>query len=369
MITALTEPQAALLWSHLNVLTRERYEAIIKVFGSLGEAAAYVDEEFLRRLGCREDTARNALLRMEEFSAERVEAALHKKNIRFLLITDEAYPARLDEIGDAPPFLYVRGDLSILDQPCIGLVGTRAMSPYGRRVTREFVEPLVRAGMITVSGLALGVDAEVAEETLKVGGRTVAVLGHGLGMIYPKENEKLAERIVESGGLLVSEHPLGMQPDKYTFPGRNRIIAGLSVGTVVLEAPAESGAVITADLALEYSRDVFAVPGPIFDPNYVGCNSLIARDRARLVTSGADVLRHLGIAAREEGSTVASESTYEAQSPMEEALLKALTAMPQRVDELMEKTGLDAGTVASALTMMELGGGARNTGGGMWVRS
>ncbi len=358
----LSDRQAALLWSHLNVLTRERYEAVLTVFGSLEAAASEVDAEFLRRLGCREDTVEGAMRRLDTFSPDREETLLAAKGIEFLRICDERYPARLEEIADAPPFLYVRGDLRALDRVCVGLVGTRKASAYGEGVARAFVPPLTRAGAVTVSGLAEGIDALVARETLAAGGATVAVLAHGLGTVYPASNRVLADGIVEGGGLLVSEYPYAFGPAKHTFPARNRIIAGLSVATVVFEAPSESGALITAELALEYSRDVYAVPGRVTDPGSEGCNALIARDRARLVASPGDLLRHLGL---EENAV----PPYAPQDETERALLRALTHTPRLSDELIAETGFDPGIVASALTMMELSGGARNVGGGLWVRA
>jgi DNA processing protein len=200
-------------------------------------------------------------------------------------VADDVYPTQLKTIDDPPIFLYYKGSLEITKQPCIAAIGTRTMSAYGDRVTEAFVPPLVRAGMVTVSGLAYGIDAAVAKETLLAGGNTIAVLGHGLGMISPKAHRMLADDIVTHGGLLLSEFPLDVRPDKYTFPARNRIIAGLSLGALILEATEDSGSLITADLALDYNRDVFAVPGNVFDPNYAGCHALIRKGSAQLVTT------------------------------------------------------------------------------------
>ena len=232
--------ETALLWSWLNILSTKRYDALRKVYGSLDEASGHINEELLRNLGCREDTVYLTLNRLEEFDADRYQKELDRRDLRLLTIEDNLYPSKLREIGDPPIFLYARGDLSILDQPCLALVGTRDMTPYGKRVTEAFVPQIVRAGVVTVSGLALGIDAEVAKETIAAHGTTVAVLGHGLGSIYPKSNAQLAEKIVQSGGILLSEFALDIAPDKYTFPARNRIIAGLSLGTVVLEAGDDS---------------------------------------------------------------------------------------------------------------------------------
>jgi DNA processing protein len=359
--------QTALFWSSLQVLTKERYEAILRVFSSLEEARPHVSEEFLRGLGCRKDeTVRRILMQAEDFDPVRAETAYRQSGARLLMVGDAEYPRMLAEIGDPPVFLYVKGDLSILDQPCIGLVGTRQITPYGRRVTQDFTADFVRAGMTTVSGLAQGVDAEVAEETLRAGGKTVAVLGHGLGMIYPPENAKLAERIVKGGGLLVSEFATSAQPGLHTFPARNRIIAGLSLGTVVLEAPEKSGALITADLALEYSREVFAVPGQIYDTHYAGCHALLAKGHAHIALHAAGVLRELGMVVPD---GVTTESAYEPQTPEEATLYPLLTGLPQPTDDLVERSGLPPGTVSATLTMLELSGAARNMGGGQWVRA
>ncbi len=353
-----------LLWSSLHLLTKERLEAIQHAYGSLEEATKHLDEQLLQELGCRAETIQNSLPRAREFNAERYARALDEKDIRFLTLAEEDYPARLKQIADPPPFLYAKGDLSILDQPCIGMVGTREMSSYGRRVVLHFVPRFVAAGVVTVSGLARGIDATVAEETLAGGGKTVAVLGHGLGMIYPEENRRLADEIVGKGGLLLSEFPLTWNPDKYTFVARNRIIAGLSLGTVVLEAPEGSGALLTAEFALEDGRDVFAVPGQVFDPNYVGCHALIARGHAQLATDPASVLRTIGVIASEQSSAV----TFIPDSPDEKILYALLTTMPQDIDTLVEKSGLEAGRINAALTLMELADGVKNIGNGMWVR-
>lgn len=360
---AVSMSSAALTWSHLNILTKERYDALLQVFGNLEEPLKIINEEMLRGLKCREETVRRTLLRLEEFDVQKYERELDARGISFLEIQDEAYPKKLREIGDPPPFLYYKGDLSILDQPCIALVGTRGMSALGKRAAELFTSAAVHAGLVTVSGLALGIDSAVAKETLLAGGKTVAALGHGLGMMYPQSNAKLAAEILRKGGLLLSEFPLDISPDKYTFPARNRIIAGLTLGTIVLEAPKGSGSIITAELALEYNRDVFAVPGPIFDDGYAGCNELIAKGHAKLVSKPEDVFIEIGVIPPE-----AQKSTYSPKSSIEEKLLASLTSMPQRMDDLLERSALDAATASSTLTMLELAGAARNVGNGEWIR-
>ncbi len=354
----------SLLWSYLNVLTKQRFDAIRDVYGTLEKAKEHLGEEMLRGLGCREETVRTTLLRLEEFDQRKYEASLRKRGIIFLDIEDASYPKSLREIGDPPPFLYARGDISILSQPCIAVVGTRDMTDYGKRVAEDFTAQFVRGGLVTVSGLAEGVDAVVARETLRLGGKTVAVLGHGLGMIFPTKHAKLANEIVESGGLLLSEFPLDISPGKYTFPARNRIIAGLSLGTVVIEAPEGSGAIITADLATEYGRDVFAVPGEIFDPSFAGCHALIAKG-ARIATCARDVLEELGIVAPEE----LTFRSFNPSSPDEAAVYSVLTTMPQDTDTIVKRAAISAARISATLTLLELQGVAKNVGGGAWVRT
>ena len=356
--------RTALTWSSLNILTKKRYEALLKVYASLDEALEHLDEEMLRSLKCRDETVYTTLIRLEEFDLKRYEEELHQRGVSLRTIDDPSYPRLLREIPDPPVFLYTKGDLSIGDQPCMALVGTRRMSLYGKRAAPEFTSAFVRAGVVTVSGLAQGIDAEVARETIRSGGRTIAVLGHGLGMIYPAGHKELAAQISENGGLLLSEYALDTEPTKHTFPERNRIIAGLSLGTVVLEAPEDSGAIITARLALEYNREVFAVPGQIFDENSQGCHALIANGHAHLAMNPLNVLREVGMVISDAGQKI----DYVPSDVHEGKIWEALTSMPQKVDDIVERTSLDPATIGAKLTVLELAGGARNTGGGMWVR-
>jgi len=359
------ERSAALTWSWLNVLTKKRYDALRNVYGDLGDALGHVGREMLKALGCREDTVEKVLNRLEGFDTAEYDVELSQRGLHFVCIEDDAYPEHLREIPDPPVFLYARGDLAVCHQPCIALVGTRAISACGKRVAEFFTQEFVRAGVVTVSGLAAGIDAQVARDTIAAGGRHVAVLAHGLGAIYPKANARLAGEVVHTGGLLLSEFPIDVSPDTYTFPARNRIIAALALGTVVLEAGEGSGALITADFALEYGRDVFAVPGQIFDPQYAGCNALIAASRARLATMPSAVLQECRIACP--GEQV--RSTYVPQNPQEAVVYNTLTPLPQSVSDIVDHTRGDAGAVNAVLTVLELAGAAKNVGGGMWVRA
>jgi len=357
-------PETTLLWWWLNILNKKRYDLLIAKFGTLDDALPNISAELLRELGCQEATVREIFLRLEEFDPARYLREMKKRDVQLISIEDDAYPPILKTIPDGPVFLSYRGDLSILDQPLIALVGTRDMTPYGKRVAGDFTTDMAHAGVVTVSGLALGIDAEVARETLKAGGKTISVLGGGLASIYPKEHETLAENIVKAGGLLLSEFPLEMEPARFSFPSRNRIIAGLSMGTVVLEAPEKSGAIITAELALDYNRSVFAVPGPIFEPRNAGCNRLIMRGEAKLVSSAKDVLEEVGMIASIRAETI----SFAPSNPLEESVWKVLTSMPQAMDDLVTKTGLGAGEISGTLTILELQGVVKNVGGGQWVR-
>lgn len=358
-------PHTVLCWSWMNVLTVKRASLLREKFGDLDTALDAITPEILMELGCREETALQALNRLEELDRSTYASELTKRNITIIAEDDDRYPQALRHVEDRPMFLSARGDLSILRQPCLAMVGAREISEYGRRVARTIVPDIVRAGMVTISGLAQGIDAEVAKETLAAHGRTVAVLGHGMGMIYPKAHASLAESIVSGGGLLLSEFPLDTAPDKYTFPARNRIIAGLSLGTVVLQAAEGSGSLITAELALDYNREVFAVPGQIFDTQYQGCHRLIAQGHATLVTSAQEILERIGVQGPRND---AAHTHYDPASAEEACVLHALTSMPQDADKLAEATGLSAASLGAILTMLELHGAAENVGSGRWVR-
>lgn len=357
--------ETALGWWWLGVLTRRRYEFIQRHYGSLDDALAQIGPGLLRTIGMREDPIMDALQRWKQFDAEKVQEQMARKNVQLLSIEDNDYPIRLREIADPPIFLSYIGSLDALRGPAISIVGTRRMSAYGKRIVEAFVPVFVQSGIVTISGLALGVDAHVAEETLRANGITVAVLGGGLRSIYPRSNESLAEKIVEQGGLLISEFPLERVPDTYTFPARNRIIAGLSLGTLVCEAPEDSGSIITAELALEYGREVFAVPGHMFDENFTGCHRLISCGQARLVCSAKEVLTEIGMIP----SGSPTSFLFIPRTADEEVVFGVLNAMPQTMDDLMERTALDAGKIGATLTLMELAGAVRSIGGGQWIRA
>lgn len=282
--------------------------------------------------------------------------------VQVLTLGDESYPARLKEIYDAPPVLYVRGQLKAEDEWCVSIVGTRRATPYGREVAERLAADLARQKVTVVSGLARGIDSAAHRSAVQAGGRTIAVLGSGVDVIYPAENGKLAETLMRQGAL-VSEYPLGTKPDAGNFPPRNRIISGLSLGVVVVEAGEASGANWTVRFALEQNREVFAVPGSIFAPMSRGANKLI-QEGAKLVTSYQDVLSELNL--QMVGQQMEMKELLPADE-VEAALLKHLSGEPTHIDEVRRATGLPIARVSATLTMMELKGMVRQVGGTSYV--
>lgn len=290
---------------------------------------------------------------------------LERLRVSVITIKDKDYPPLLKEISHAPPVLYVAGTLKKEeDRFALGVVGTRKASAYGRQVTEQFARELAQGDVTVVSGLAHGIDTIAHTATLDAGGRTIAVLACGLDIIYPFDNLNLAKRIVESGqGALITEFPLGVKPDSKNFPARNRIISGLSQGVLVTEAPKQSGALITANFALEHGREVFAVPHNIYSAGGVGVNKLI-QDGAHLVTSVNDILFCLNlfmIPHQVEMQTALPENAEE------RTLLALLSHDPCHIDEIIRQSELPTMTVTSTLLMMELKGMIKQAGGMQYV--
>ena len=287
---------------------------------------------------------------------------LKRYKVKVLTCDSPGYPQRLKEIYDYPPVLYVRGNLLPEDECCLAVVGTRRASVYGRQVTEEIVSDLARNKIAIVSGLAKGIDSVAHRAALGANGRTIAVFACGLDIVYPAENAELARAIMERGAL-ISEYPLGTRPKADNFPRRNRIMSGLSLGVLVVEAGESSGALITANQALEQNRDVFAVPGSILSPASKGTNHLI-QEGAKLVRDHVDILEELNLA------MVAQQLEMKELLPTDETeslLLKQLGNEPTHIDEVCRQSALAAGLVSSTLTMMELKGMVKQVGGMNYV--
>jgi DNA processing protein len=271
---------------------------------------------------------------------------------------DDDYPSLLKEIYAPPPVLYVKGALSPDDEWAVGLVGTRRATSYGKQVARMLAADLARGSVTVVSGLARGIDGIAHQAALDAGGRTIAVTACGLDQVYPPEHRKLAQAIVERGAL-VSDYPLGTRPEARNFPPRNRIISGLSLGVVVVEAGRRSGALITSEFALEQGREVFAVPGNIVSRSSVGCNRLI-RDGARMVLGVQDILEELNLTMIEHQAVA---RTFLPADPTEAQLLSLVSDDPTHVDDICRQSKLPIHEVSSTLAMMELKGMVRQVGG------
>ncbi|PIW19679.1 MAG: DNA-protecting protein DprA, partial [Anaerolineae bacterium CG17_big_fil_post_rev_8_21_14_2_50_57_27] len=280
------------------------------------------------------------------------------QGIQVLTWEDEAYPACLKEIDQPPPILYLRGELTIEDSWAVAVVGTRRVTAYGRQVTEELASYLAQNGVTVVSGLARGVDAIAHQAALKAGGRTLAVMGNGVDRIYPPEHRALAEQILASGALL-SDYAPGTPPEGANFPPRNRLISGLSLAVVVVEAGETSGALITAQFAVDQGREVFAVPGNILAPQSKGTNRLIQQG-AHPLLSARDVLEALNL------TRVSEQRLVRRALPADEVetqVLNVLAREPLHVDEIRNQTGLPIERVSATLVMMELKGMVRQVGG------
>jgi DNA processing protein len=334
-----------------------RIRALLDFFGSL-ETAWQAPGDALQAAGLSQRVVENLVQARSGDLLEKTWAIIHEKNIQVLTWEDASYPRRLKEIDQPPPVLYVRGSLVEKDEWAVAIVGTRRVTAYGRQVAEETAAFLAQNGISVVSGLARGVDAVAHEAALRAGGRTIAVLGNGVDRVYPPEHLNLAKRMLEQGAV-VSDYAPGTPPDAANFPPRNRIISGLSMATIVVEAGEQSGALITASFAAEQGRDVLAVPGNITAPQSKGTNRLI-RDGAQPLLQPSDILEALNI------NQVAQKQAARTSLPVDavEAMLMGLLANETlHVDEICAQSGLPVDKVSATLTMMELKGMVRNQGG------
>jgi DNA processing protein len=304
----------------------------------------------------------NFLVVRKQVNLEVVMQRVTDSGVQVITWDDAIFPRRLKEIDQPPPVLFVRGSINVEDDWAVSVVGTRRVTPYGRQVASEIARYLAQNGVTVVSGLARGVDAIAHQTAMQAGGRTLAILGSGVDTIYPPEHRKLAEDISRQGAV-ISDYPLGTQPESRNFPPRNRIIAGLSLATIVVEAGETSGALITAEFAVEQGRDVFAVPGSILTPQSEGTNRLIEQG-ARPLLRMSEILESLKLEQIPEKQ--ASRKAI-AASPEENRLLSCLTQDPRHIDEICALSGLPIQAVSATLTMMELKGLVTQVGGMNYV--
>ncbi len=347
----------------------QRIRQLVTHFGSVEAVLSASFSQLLKVEGVDKILAEKILHKQDvQFALAQLNLA-NKNEANFVSFWDATYPEPLKATFDPPVLLAVKGQLLPEDAISLAVVGTRNPSNYGAQVTEQMTRELVRAGFVIVSGLARGVDTIAHRTALRAGGRTVAVLGSGLDMIYPAENKRLAAEI-ENSGALISEFPFGTKPDAPNFPKRNRIISGLSLGTLVVEAGPKSGALITAGFALEQGREVFAIPGPITSLRSAGTNRLI-QDGARLVQSVKDILQELEPRLRslrrlEMGHSAAPEVHL---SGDEKRLFEALTSDPQHIDLLSQKLGMSSSEALSILLALELKDLIKQLPGAYFVRA
>ncbi|MCD6378539.1 MAG: DNA-processing protein DprA [Planctomycetes bacterium] len=302
----------------------------------------------------------HAITSISDDDVEKELALAEKYEVQILCIEDADYPAALKRIYDPPPVLYVRGQLEQNDTVALAIVGARRCSHYGLEQSGRFASLLVRAGFTIVSGGARGIDAAAHRGALAAGGRTIAVMGCGLAKTYPPENKKLFDEIVsQDKGAIISELPMSIGVKGQNFPKRNRIIAGLALGVLVVEASTRSGALITAKLALEQGKEVFAIPGKVDSPFSSGTNALIAKGSAALVSRLEDILEnldHLGEVITEQGPIIESPARNIALNEKEAALLKHLSTDELSLDELIRRSRLSAGEVSATMTILAIKG-------------
>jgi DNA processing protein len=340
-----------------------RFKKIYSYFDTMKDAWEANASEF-QKAGLEKEVIEKIIQKRKEVSPDEEFEKLEKEEIKIITINDESYPSRLQEIYNAPALLYFKGEIE-KDELAIAIVGSRKVSIYGKQAASHLSSELSQAGITIVSGMALGIDSIAHRECLKQKNRTMAVLGGGIDInsIYPSSNRQLAEEII-SKGAIISEYPIGTPPLKQHFPARNRIISGLSLGVLVIEAAESSGALITAKFALEQNREVFAIPGNIYSKNSEGTNNLIKLG-AKLVSKTDDILEELNLDSLkkiEKAKEVIPENKEEA------LILENLSAAePVHIDHLAKIVKMNVTAVSSLLTLMEIKGKVKNVGGMRYV--
>lgn len=342
---------------------RMRFHRLIEAFGHPSAALGAGVKTLQRVPGMGIDAAENVARHADLVDLRREVELIEQHDARLLTLADAEYPLNLRHSFLPPPLIYVRGEIEKADRFAISVVGSRMSTTYGRSATDAIVEELVKAGLTIISGLAMGIDASAHAAAMRHGGRTIAVVANGLARCFPAEHRGLVEEVVRHGAV-ISEYPMDEKPARMNFPERNRIIAAMGLGTIVAEAPARSGALITADMALDENRSLYVVPGDITRKTAQGCNNLIRAGAARLITSGADVLEDLQGQLRgllkEEG--LEQEKIEPAKpklllSEEEERIYTMITDGPLTIDEISERldgSGIGKGRLATLLLSLEM---------------
>lgn len=351
-----------LWWNRVPGVGPARFYKLLETFGTMEAAWKAPLQELKPVLG--EKILFNRQETKNGWDPELEMAKIERYQYRVYCHADSSYPAMLKKISDPPPVLYARGKFEYGDDVAVAIIGTRNPTPLGGHTARELAANLSRQGLTIVSGMARGIDSEGHRGALNAGGRTVAVLGSGIDVPYPPENETLLEEIV-SHGVVVSEFPLGTEPYAKNFPARNRIISGLSSGVIVVEAAQDSGSLITAGFALEQGREVFAVPGNIANESSRGPHKLI-KQGAKLIESYLDVLTELAIPyiAASETDSIAVDSLND----IERKVMAVVTREPLHIDQILRRSTLATAQVSSVLVQLELKGAIKRFPGQLYVR-
>lgn len=341
-----------LAWNRISDIGPKRFHKLIEYFGSAENAWSVKSEEISRVLNLSNKISSRISEEKNNITPEQELDLLAKYKANVLTIKDDSYPENLKTIHDPPPVLYFKGNIIEKDKNSISLVGSRKATYYGKMVAENLSKDLALAGLTIISGMARGIDTAAHKGALSVHGRTIAVLGCGIDLIYPPENRRLAKEIEESGAL-ITEFSFSTLPERQNFPRRNRIISGLSLGTVVVEAGEKSGALITADFALEQGREVFAVPGNITSSLSNGTHNLI-KQGAKLVNNYRDILEEIpGIVTQETSIKEISVEKY-SLSEEEQIIYKIISNQPLQIDEIIEVSKLSASKVSEILLNLEL---------------
>ena len=371
----------ALVLHRLPQVGAATYSKLVELFGSpesvltqsLAKLQAVVHEETLAVIKDFQSLGESSKIAQKVFAD--LDWLNSQTDVHLVALADSTYPELLRQISKLPPLLFVRGDIHLLGLPQIAIVGSRNPSSGGAENAHRFAEFLAGNGFTVTSGLALGVDAAAHQGALAATGRTIAVMGTGIDLIYPSRHRNLAQQIIANGGALVSELPLESSANAANFPQRNRIISGLSYGVLVVEAAVQSGSLITAKTALQQNREVFAIPGSIHNPLARGCHQLI-RQGATLVETGQDIVDQLQgmlgfqrekltkMLQRAEKKTELDHKSLDGLSPAEQQLIHAMGYDPVNIDELVERTDIAVGSVAAQLIGLEIKGYVQQLGAG-----
>jgi DNA processing protein len=364
------EPNNRDAWLRLNhlVFAPHRIHALLEAYNGDPAALFAADRaDWIVRLPQMNEKRLQHLAAARDLDLTEDYAALEKTGAALVTIQDAAYPANLRQLPDAPPVLLLRGELLPEDKFSLAIVGSRRATSYGLGLARQFARDLTSHGLTIVSGGARGVDSLAHRGALDGGGRTLAFLGCGVDVDYPRDNQGLFREIADGRGAVLSEFPMKTEPEPWRFPARNRLISGSSLGVLVIESPSDSGSLITAREAGDQGREVFAIPGPIGFGHNAGCHKLI-QDGAKLVESVEDILGELGILTMGRPDAALLLPASPPLPPEQKRILDLLTLQPRQVEGMIQESGLTVPQVTGILTLLEMRGLARRVPGNAFVR-